>query len=95
MNDQNKFVPERATIARGGTVTWKNVGTVVHTATANPAKALDKSHAKLLSGAQPWDSGLIEGGTSWSRTFDTPGEYTYFCIPHEAVGMVATLTVTG
>lgn len=49
----------------------------------------------LPSGAQPWDSGIVAAGQSWSYTFTTPGEYTYFCIPHEAAGMVAKLTVTG
>ena len=27
-----------------------------------------------------------------SHTFDVPGAYTYFCIPHEMLGMVATIT---
>ncbi len=49
---------------------------------------------QLPAGAEPWDSGTVNGGESWSYTFETPGEYTYFCIPHELAGMVASLTVT-
>lgn len=36
--------------------------------------------------------GLGEGD-EFEWTFEVPGEYTYFCIPHEAAGMVANLTV--
>ena len=30
---------------------------------------------------------------SYSRRFDVPGRYTYFCIPHEAAGMIGEITV--
>ncbi len=94
MNDELKFVPDTLTIKGGDTVTWSNAGTAPHTSTDDPAKASDPAHARLPDGAPAWDSGVINGGASWSRTFDTPGQYTYFCIPHEAAGMVATITVT-
>jgi hypothetical protein len=47
---------------------------------------------------RPWRaiSGMIEGGTdgTFSFTFEEPGTYDYFCIPHEDLGMVGTVTVT-
>lgn len=94
LNDQLKFVPDKLTVKVGDTVTWKNVGTLAHTVTDDPAKTQNKADAKLPPGAQPWDSGDLPGGKSWSRKFDVAGEYTYFCIPHELTGMVASLTVT-
>lgn len=94
MNDDNRFVPENATIKVGDTVTWRNVGSVGHTITGDPSRATKESSVRLPAGAGPWDSGYVSGDKSWSRKFDTPGEYTYFCIPHEAMGMVASLTVT-
>lgn len=94
MTDQLKFAPDKLTVKVGQTVTWRNVGSVAHTVTGDPAKAAKQDNARLPSGAEPWDSGIIEGRQSYSRAFETPGEYTYFCIPHEAAGMVATLTVT-
>jgi plastocyanin len=94
MTDQLRFVPDKLTVKVGDTVTWQNTGSVAHTVTADPAKAQNKAHVKLPAGAEPWDSGILTGGLSWSRRFDVPGEYAYFCIPHEANGMVATLTVT-
>lgn len=94
MTDQLQFVPDKLTVKVGDTVTWQNTGSVAHTVTADPAKAQNKAHVKLPAGADPWDSGILTGGQSWSRRFDVPGEYAYFCIPHEANGMRATLTVT-
>ncbi len=90
-----EYVPARLTIKVGDTVTWRNTDGMAHTVTADPARARDEQSAKLPAGAEPWDSGNIEGGASWSRSFDVAGEYTYFCIPHELAGMVATLTVEG
>lgn len=93
MNDEMRFVPAALTIRTGQTVVWRNVGTMVHTATCDPSKAQEPEHARLPAGATPWDSDLIRAGQSWSHTFTTAGVYSYFCIPHEAGGMVASLTV--
>lgn len=93
MNDQMRFVPDGPTIRAGQTVTWRNVGTIVHTATCDPATAQRAEHAVLPGGAEPWDSGLIRTGESWSLRFDVPGEYVYFCSPHESGGMVGSLTI--
>ncbi len=93
MNDQMQFAPANLTIRAGQTVTWRNAGTMVHTSTCDPAMAQRPEHAVLPDGAEPWDSGLIRTGASWSRSFDIPGEYAYFCTPHEAEGMIGSLTV--
>lgn len=95
MTDQLKFDPAELTIPKGATVTWQNTGQVPHTATDDPSKAANKADASLPAGASPWDSGMMNAGQSWSYTFTVPGEYKYFCIPHEAAGMVGTITVTG
>jgi plastocyanin len=95
MNDANQFQPAALTAPRGAAVTWTNAGSVAHTVTDDPSKAINKGNAALPEGAQPWDSGIVNGGQSFTYTFDTPGTYKYFCIPHEVLGMVATITVTG
>jgi plastocyanin len=95
MTDQFQFQPAALTVPRGTTVTWMNTGQQQHTVTDDPSKAASAADAKLPSGGQPWDSGLIDGGKTFTHTFDTPGEYAYFCMPHEALGMVARITVSG
>ena len=88
-----QYAPAKLTIKVGETVTWQNADSMAHTVTDDPAKARNEESSRLPEGADPWDSGYIEAGQSWSHRFDVPGEYTYFCIPHELAGMVATLTV--
>lgn len=94
MTDSLQFQPSSIEVPVGTTVTWNNTSSVVHTVTADPSKANDPSHVKLPQGAQPFDSGIIQPGSQFSHTFTTPGEYKYFCIPHESAGMIGTVTVT-
>lgn len=93
MNDQMQFVPANLTIRAGQTVTWRNAGAMIHTSTCDPTIAQRPEHAVLPDGAEPWDSGLVRTGESWSHAFDIAGEYAYFCTPHEAGGMIGLLTV--
>ena len=50
--------------------------------------------AALRPNAKEFDSGLISPGKDYSHTFTVPGTYKYFCIPHEAVGMLGTVIVS-
>ncbi|MGE0794739.1 MAG: plastocyanin/azurin family copper-binding protein [Microbacteriaceae bacterium] len=93
MTDALKFSPQRVTIKVGGTVTWENPSTVVHTATGDPDKVADADNVSLPDGAEAWDSGFVRPGDSFSHTFTEPGTYEYACIPHEGVGMVGTVVV--
>lgn len=34
-------------------------------------------------------------GRAWSLTFDTPGTFSYLCIPHVDIGMIGSITVGG
>jgi plastocyanin len=99
LTNSNEFQPAAISVARGTTVTWINSGQAPHTVTGDPSKATKPTNAVLPSGAPVWDSGQLNGGLlnsgqSFSYTFDVPGDYTYFCIPHESLGMIAHITVT-
>jgi plastocyanin len=80
--EDNFFDPANITVEPGTTVTWVQGGNNPHTTT---------SYDGL------WDSGMIEGGSggTFSFTFEEPGTYDYFCVPHEQLGMIGTVTVTG
>ncbi len=88
-----RFVPQTVTIQAGETVEWRNASPMAHTVTADPAKAGDPAHVALPEGAQPFDSGFVQPGGSYRHRFEVPGTYRYFCIPHEAAGMVGTVEV--
>ena len=79
--EDNFFDQANITVEPGTTVTWVQSGNNPHTTT---------SYDGL------WDSGIIEGGSggTFSYTFDEPGKYDYFCIPHESMGMIGSVTVS-
>jgi plastocyanin len=97
MTDQFRFSPADLTIAAGQTVTWINDSAMPHTATddpeQNPVASAHPEYAQLPDGAEPWDSGVLQPGESFSYTFTAPGTYHYFCLPHVLSGMVGTITV--
>lgn len=86
------FRPRGLLIRPGQTVRWVNQDTGnVHTATAyhpDNGKAL-----RIPSGANSWNSDYLMPGKSFAITFDVPGVYDYFCIPHEHAGMVGRIIV--
>jgi plastocyanin len=69
------FSPASLTVAVGDTVTWTNVDDSPHTVTASGA----------------FDSGNLNGGQTFSHTFDEAGTFTYVCLYHDE--MVAKITV--
>ncbi|MEX0701851.1 MAG: plastocyanin/azurin family copper-binding protein [Planctomycetales bacterium] len=93
MTNDAKFVPAKVKIKVGETVEWKNRSKAMHTVTADPDKAKDKSNVMLPEGAAPFDSGKIRPGGAFSHTFTVAGNYKYFCIPHEAKGMIGEVEV--
>lgn len=90
----NAFDPDEIEIAPGDTITWVNDGGQMHTSTLDPEIARDPENAVLPDGAETWDSGDMEPGDEFSITLDVPGEYIYFCRPHEALDMIGTIVVT-
>ncbi len=89
MNDNNRFVPKNVTVRVGDTVTWRNVGSVGHTVTSDPSKAMKEGSVRLPPRVRPWDSGYIAGGKSWSRhagrvyvLLHSPRGYGHDCLPH-------------
>ncbi len=94
MTDQLTFEPAAIAIKVGTKVRWENASSMDHTTTDDPAKAPDPKDAALPSGAETWDSGVLNAGKTFERTFTVPGTYIYFCQPHVSAGMVGRITVT-
>jgi len=87
------FQPARVSIKVGKKVKWSNSSPYIHTVTADPDKAFQPEHVTLPPGAEPFDSGSIQPGGVYLHTFEVPGKYRYFCIPHEAAGMIGEVEV--
>lgn len=68
------FMPKTITIEKGTKLTWTNYDSSTHTVTAD-----DDS----------WDSGNIQEGETWSKTFNELGTFEYYCTIHpEMTGKV-------
>jgi len=72
-----KFTPMTIEVSAGGSITWTNEDHPPHTVTA-----VDQAVA---------NSGTLAFGQSFTREFDTPGSYAYFCLFHP--GMKGTIVV--
>ncbi len=74
-----EFGPESFTTSAGSTVWWVNDGSAPHTVNSD-----DFGNGEVASGTIRTDKGF-------SYTFETAGEYTYFCNNHP--GMEGTIIV--
>src|SRR5690349_13029319 len=63
------FVPRNMTITAGDTIVWVNVG--FHSVTGNSA-------AEPFCGSTIFSASTV----SCSATFNVPGTYNYYCVPH-------------
>jgi Plastocyanin len=61
------FVPPEITVSVGTTVTWTNDDATIHTVT-------DKGGS--------FDSSIIAPTATWENTFETAGEFNYYCSLH-------------
>jgi plastocyanin len=72
------YVPVELHVVPGTTVVWTNSSPLAHTVTADDAS---------------FDSGNIDAGGTFEMFFEAPGFYTYFCAPHQALGMMGVVVV--
>ena len=77
------YVPASVTVAKGGSVVWKNSDPVPHTVTAT----------SWPSGASSFDSGNMNPNATYTVTFTASGTYQYKCSYHP--WMTGTVIVTG
>jgi len=88
------FDPIGVRIEPGHTVRWimDSLGNP-HTTTAYHPKNGNHS-LRIPEKATPWDSGfLVNPGDHFDVTLTAEGVYDYFCLPHEAAGMVGRIVV--
>ena len=100
MTSAQRFEPNTITVSVGEPVVFVNESDEAHTVTA-VQEALPDGGVYFASGgfsdedaarSNPSDGFILEG-ESFEIEFDTPGNYKYFCIPHESSGMRGTIVV--
>lgn len=86
------FDPIGLFVEPGTTVRWV-VRENVHTTTAYHPRN-DNHPLRIPERALPWDSGfLVHPNDHFDVTLTVPGVYDYYCMPHEAAGMVGRIVV--
>ena len=96
------FDPAELAVSKGDTVAWKHSAGEAHSVTAYQATIPD-SAAYWASGGfdseeaatSGWEDGrgAVQSGQSFVHTFETTGTHEYYCIPHEAAGMIGKVIV--
>ena len=88
------FDPIGLRIEPGQTVRWVMASPGnPHTTTAYHPRNANHS-LRIPQSAAPWDSGfLVKPGATFEVTLTVEGVYDYFCLPHEAAGMVGRIVV--
>jgi plastocyanin len=77
------FDPPTITIKAGDSVHWTNNKMAPHNVVFEGPDADKLSHSQLT----------FSPGEGYSTTFDTPGEYSYYCAPHRGAGMTGKVIV--
>ena len=90
----------------GDTVVWANSGSRNHTVTGYDVGIPDGAEYFASGGFEDeqsarnaWENslgggGIVAPGETYEHTFEVPGDYYYFCIPHESAGMRGRVLVT-
>jgi len=99
----DSFRPEELTVEAGTTVEFRNTSSHTHTVTAFQdaypegaeywASGRFDSEEAAIDGWTASREGRIAPGESYEHTFDVPGPYSYYCIPHLDAGMTGSVIV--
>ncbi len=79
------FVPNEITIRAGQRVRWTNEDLAAHTVTSGDPEDAD-------AGTR-FNSNLLTRGGTFSFTFESPGRFEYFCIPHASMASMRDAAV--
>ena len=74
------YEPATTSIRAGDTLVWTNLGRAPHTVTATD---------------RTFDSGRLASGGTYTRTFTSPGTFTYFCTIHPEMRAVVAVGAAG
>ena len=78
-NSDDTFSAKTVTITAGDTVTWHNDG--------------GRHNVRFDDGSYVMPASPSTSAWTVSRTFNTPGTFTYYCVQHQDVGMTGTVVV--
>ncbi|PHQ46165.1 cytochrome Fbr [Halorubrum sp. C3] len=96
------FEPEELTIQQDDTVAWEHAAGEPHNVVAYEGEIPEDAEYWASGGFESeeaaregWEEGegAVQSGQSYVHTFEATGTHEYFCVPHEAAGMVGSVIV--
>lgn len=100
---RTEFHPDVYEVSVGDTVVWQNTSEADHTVTAYedliPEDAeyfASGGYESQTAAYEAWDDrgGRLGTRDTFEHTFEVPGSYEYFCIPHEGAEMIGEIVVS-
>jgi len=88
--EDSRFIPAEVEIQQGDLLKFV-VEEGVHTVTAYHPD--NRRPLGIPENAESFDSDVLQEGQVWFYQPDIPGEYNYFCRPHERMGHKGKFTV--
>jgi len=101
--NRTEFLPAEYEVSVGDTVIWKNTSEADHTVTAYETLIPDDAEYFASGGYESqaaaydaWDDrgGRLGTRETFEHTFEIPGTYEYFCIPHEGAEITGEIVVS-
>lgn len=93
MQGQLRLEPNAISVAPGTTVVFENVSNSRHALTTDASLAQEGQQVVVPEGADPWDSGELTAGQTFTYEFNQAGAYIYVCRLHPDAQMTGVVTV--
>jgi plastocyanin len=93
MTNAASYQPDEIVVRKGERITWRNISDQIQTITVKTEISNDKKIAFYPDDAEPFSSGAIYPGESFSYTFFIPGSYELVSLPNEKNGMLGRIVV--
>lgn len=93
MTNSATYNPAELIISQGEQITWQNKSSEIQTITVKTREENDRVLAIAPPDAEPFSSGSIQPGDSFSYTFYISGTYEFVSLPHQEHGTSGRIVV--
>lgn len=93
MTNLSTYQPAEVIVKKGEKITWTNTSDQIQTITIKTDQDLDRQTSYHPADAEPFSSGAINPGESFSYTFYIPGAYEFISLPNSQKGMEGRIIV--
>lgn len=93
MTNTATYQPAEIVVNKGEKITWKNNSDQIQTITVKSESSIAEQITYYPDEAEPFSSGAVQPGESFSYTFFISGSYEFVSLPNEKKGMFGKIIV--